>query len=60
MNENDDIAVTFQAVFAKAVTLQDGSWRLTLDLQEGFDKTISDIASLRGKILQVALVPIDL
>jgi len=52
----EDNSVTFQATLGKISTLVDGGVRITLDLPESAGEILSELASLRGVALQVALV----
>lgn len=56
----EESALTFQATFKKAMTGVDGGWVLSLDMSESSGDMIADIARLKGVLLQVAIIPIDL
>ena len=56
MGNLEDNSVTFQATLGKISTLVDGGVRITLDLPESAGEILSELASLRGVALQVALV----
>lgn len=57
MEEN--IGITFNAIFAKATTLVDGGWRISLDLEYFEGPKVSELAKLSNQVLQVAIVPIN-
>lgn len=58
MNEKNEI-IKFKAIFNKATTTIDGSWRITIDLGEHDGDTVMKISTLKDKILNIAMVASD-
>lgn len=56
MTEHEGI--TFNATFAKATTLIDGGWRISLDLPDFEAQKVTALAQLSDRALQVAIVPL--
>ena len=48
--------IAIQAIFAKATTLVDGGWRLSLDLSEDSSDQISKIADLKDEPLYITII----
>jgi hypothetical protein len=51
--------ISFKALFNKATTTIDGSWRISIDLGEHDGDTVMKISALKDKILNIALVASD-
>jgi hypothetical protein len=56
---NDYSGVTFQAIFAKASTLIDGSWRISFDVNPDHAVQVMQTANLKDLVLQIAIVPVE-
>lgn len=59
MHVSEPKSVTFTAIFSKATTLVDGSWRISLDLGEHDGEAVAALARLKDCALQIAVVPIE-
>lgn len=51
--------ISFQAIFSKASTLVDGSWRLSFDVNSNQVSELIKVSQLQGVNLQIAIVPIE-
>lgn len=60
MSKDSNLAngISFQAIFSKASTLVDGSWRLSFDVNANQVSELIRISQLQGVVLQVAVIPI--
>lgn len=57
--EDDSLAVTLKAIFAKATTTVDGGWNLTFAVSADEAPQILQLASMRDMILQLAVLPAE-
>jgi len=57
-DSNQQIGISFQAIFSKASTLVDGSWRVSFDVNANQAQELIKLSQLIGSNLQVAIIPI--
>ena len=57
-DSDQQVGISFQAVFTKATTLVDGSWRISFDVNPSQVPEIIKISQLLGYSLQVAVIPL--
>lgn len=51
--------IAIQAIFGKATTMVDGSWRFSFDSAENQGPNIAKIAGMRGTLLYVVIMTED-
>jgi len=56
--DSEQNGICFQAIFSKASTLVDGSWRLSFDVNANQVSELIKISQLQGINLQVAVIPL--
>lgn len=56
--DSKQIGISFQAIFSKASTLVDGSWRLSFDVNPTQVSELIQISQLQGVNLQIAIIPL--
>lgn len=52
-----DSAIACRAIFSRAQTLADGTWRLSFDLEESDSARVAQISALRGSVLFLTVIP---
>lgn len=58
MSKDSKDGISFQAIFSKATTLVDGSWRISFDVNSNQVSELIQISQLSGLPLQIAIIPL--